>query len=81
MFLTRAVVVRASGVECVFVPGDSCGGLGMFSTALNTLVSVRTVGLKLIHKAEPDGFASLLVGLTLVGVVIWAVSRHTQSSA
>lgn len=63
------------------MPGDPRGGLGMFSTALNTLVSVRTVGLKLIHKAEPDGFASLLVGLTLVGVVIWAVSRHTQSSA
>lgn len=52
----------------------------MFTTAFNALVSVRTAGFRLIHRAGPDGFGPLLVGLTLIGIILWALSRLTQSS-
>ena len=52
----------------------------MLTTALNVLVSVRTAGDKLMYHAGPDGLGPLLVGLALLGVIIWALSRFIQSS-
>ena len=52
----------------------------MLTTAFNALVSVRLVGFRLAHHVGPDGFGPLIVGLALIGVIIWALSRLIQNS-
>jgi hypothetical protein len=52
----------------------------MLTTALNTLVSLRTAGYRLMHLLGLEGVGPLLAGLALIGVIIWALSRLIQGS-
>jgi hypothetical protein len=52
----------------------------MLTIALNSLVLVRIGGLRLAHGGG-GGFGPLLVGLAIVGVLIWALSRSSQRAA
>ncbi len=53
----------------------------MMTTALNSLVAVRLGGFRLMHGVGRDGFGPLLIGLSIVGAFIWALSRLTGRPA
>ena len=53
----------------------------LLTTALNSLVAVRIGGFRLLHGVGRDGFAPLLIGLSIVGAFIWALSRLTGRPA
>jgi hypothetical protein len=50
----------------------------MLTIALNTLILLRIFGLRLAHEAGWDGFGPLMIGLAILGVLIWALSRPSQ---
>jgi hypothetical protein len=50
----------------------------MLTTALNTLVPLRIVALRLAHEAGWDGFGPLIIGLAVLGLVIGVLSRSNQ---
>jgi hypothetical protein len=56
----------------------------MLTTALNTLVLLRLIGLRLAHEAGWDSFGPLLVMLAIIGVLIgllsWAGQRELPPS-
>jgi hypothetical protein len=51
----------------------------MLTTALNRLVLIRSDGLRLTHGAGRQDLGPLLIGLALLGVIIWALSRFTRN--
>lgn len=53
----------------------------MLTTALNILVLVRAEGFKFAHGAGRDNLGPLLIGLAMIGIVIWALARLTRSQA
>jgi hypothetical protein len=54
----------------------------MLTTALNTLIFLRMIGLRLAHEAGWDSFGPLLVMLavagTLIGLLSWANPREPR---
>lgn len=50
----------------------------MLTTALNTLVLLRVVGLRLAHEAGWDSFGPLIVMLAMIGVLIGVLSWASQ---
>lgn len=53
----------------------------MFTQPLNTLVLMRIGGFRLAHGRADDTFAWLLIGLAILGVAIWALSRLSEKPA
>jgi hypothetical protein len=51
----------------------------MLTTGLNALALVRFGGFRLFHGGGGGGFGALLIGLAVVGVVVWAFSRSGRS--
>jgi hypothetical protein len=51
----------------------------MLTAGLNALALVRFGGFRLIHGGGGGGFAELLIGLAVIGVVVWAIARPGQS--
>jgi hypothetical protein len=50
------------------------------TTALNTLVLIRIDGLQFAHGAGRDNLGPLLIGLAVVGGLIWALTRVTRTA-
>jgi hypothetical protein len=46
----------------------------MLTAGANALALVRFGGARVIHSGGRDGFALLLIGLVVIGVLIWALS-------
>jgi hypothetical protein len=53
----------------------------MLTTALNTLVFMRIGGLRLAHEGGWDGFGPLIIGLAMIGILIWVLSRSSQGTS
>lgn len=51
----------------------------MLTAKMNALALARFGGFRLIHGGGQDGFGLLLLGLLVVGVVAWAISRSDRS--
>jgi hypothetical protein len=47
----------------------------MGAAALNGLAMIRLGAFRLMHSGARDGFGFLLIGLSAIGVAIWAVAR------
>jgi len=52
----------------------------MLTRALNSLVLLRIGGFRLAHGGGRDGFVPLLIGLAIIGIAIWALSRSSQQA-
>lgn len=52
----------------------------MLTTALNTLILIRLLGLRLVQEPGWDGFGPLLIVLAVVGLLIGLLSWVSQSA-
>ena len=50
----------------------------MLTTALNTMILLRILGLRLAHEAGWDGFGPLIIGLAVFSLLIGVLSRSSQ---
>jgi hypothetical protein len=53
----------------------------MLTAVLNSLILLRLGGLRLAHEAGWDGFGPLIIGLAILGPLIWVLSWPSQCSA
>jgi hypothetical protein len=50
----------------------------MLTTALNTLVLIRIHGLRLAQSGGWDGFGPLMIGVAVIGVLIWVLTKPSR---
>jgi hypothetical protein len=50
-------------------------------TVANALAAIRWRGIEFAHGRNEDAFGVMLVGVALLGVVVWLISRGSKDAA
>jgi hypothetical protein len=50
-------------------------------TVANALAAIRWRGFEIVHGRNEDAFGVMLVGLALLGGIVWLISRSNRNAA